>query len=321
MRSLLIRTLLAALVTIAAILASPHRVEAIPASRVFLNGRPSPVFFNDGDSFRVLGGPLQGTKARLAGFNTLESHGPVHRWGTWTKKELYWNAKLATLNARRGVWHCVSKDMKRDTYGRILWWCKDLAVDQVRRGYAHAMSVNHNPGKKAIVAAMRDAIKHKRGMWAHGVPAYVLTSLHSASEGGGRDGRTYNRLVSTLDGHSAKWEHKDTYGKCDEICSKEREVKPATIDAALKLLLADAELKAGLDKLKAHQPRQIVADYARLGYFVGVKDSALETKLKAKLGQLKTEGKLGSGQPKMGSCGVHVDFRQRYGRGRAACLK
>lgn len=320
MRSLFVRSLLAATVAAIATFTS-FDAEAIPASRVFLNGRPTPVFFNDGDSFRVLAGPLQGTKARLAGYNTLESYGPVHRWGTWTKKELYWNAKLATLNARRGVWHCVSKDMKRDTYGRILWWCKDLAVDQVRRGYAHAMSVNYKEGKKAVVAAMRDAIKHKRGMWSHGVPAYVLTSLHSVAEGGGRDGRTYNRLVSTLDGHSAKWEHKDTYSKCDEVCSKEREVKPATIDAALKLLLADAELKAALAKLKPHQPRQIVADYARLGYFVGVKDAALEKTLKEKLAQLQKDGKLGSGPFKVGSCVVYVDFRERFGRGRAACLK
>ena len=67
---------------------------AEPASQVFLNGVPTPVFFNDGDSFRILEGPLKGTKARLAGFNTLESYGPVHQWGGWHAKELYAIAKM-----------------------------------------------------------------------------------------------------------------------------------------------------------------------------------------------------------------------------------
>ncbi len=96
---------------------------AEPAAMVFINGTPTPVFFNDGDSFRVTEGSLSGAKTRLAGFNTLESHGPVHQWGNWHFKELYANAKMATLNARRGVWHCQSKDMKRDGYGRILLHC------------------------------------------------------------------------------------------------------------------------------------------------------------------------------------------------------
>ena len=72
-----------------------------PQTMVFLNGKAVPVFFNDGDSFRVLSGSMKGSKARLAGFNTLESHGPVHSWGDWTVKEMYVLAKMATLHARR----------------------------------------------------------------------------------------------------------------------------------------------------------------------------------------------------------------------------
>ena len=295
--------------------------HAMPVTRVFINGRPTPVYFNDGDSFRVVGGPLTGTKARLAGFNTLESYGPVHRWSTWNAKELYWNAKMATLNGRRGVWHCFTgKKKSLDTYGRLLLWCPDLAVDQVKKGLAHAMSVNHMPAKAPVVAAMRDAIAHHRGMWAHGVPGYVLTSLHSASEGGGRDGKTYNRLVSTLDGHSAKWLHTTNYSKCGWTCSKERKVAPATIDAALKLVEADPDLAPSLKKLKPFQPRQIVADFARLGYFRGVKDDTLKAALKTKLEALQKEGKLGEAKPGDGSCNLYVPFRQRYGKGQAPCL-
>ena len=50
-------------------------------TRVFLNGAPAPVYFNDGDTFRVLGGRFSGMRARLAGFNTLESYGNVPRVG------------------------------------------------------------------------------------------------------------------------------------------------------------------------------------------------------------------------------------------------
>ena len=109
-----------------ALLLMPTEAHAVPASKVFLNGVPTPVFFNDGDSFRVLSGPLAGTRARLQGFNTLESYGRCHQWGDWTRRELGHYATLGTLNAQRGVWNCTS-DMKKDFYGRILWNCKDLA--------------------------------------------------------------------------------------------------------------------------------------------------------------------------------------------------
>jgi endonuclease YncB( thermonuclease family) len=189
--------------------------DAKPASKVYLNGVPAPVFFNDGDSFTVLGGQFEGTKARLAGYNTLESFGPCHKWGNWDANELYINAKMATLNARRGVWHC-SSDGKRDGYGRILWDCPDLIEDQIRKGLAHAMTVTDQPAPERYLKAQRLAQQERRGLWAHGVPAFVLTSLHSNDEG--YEGKTYNRLVSTVTGSSTKWLHKDNYDECQWIC-------------------------------------------------------------------------------------------------------
>ena len=58
--------------------------------------------------------------------------------------------------------------------------------------------------------AQRDAIKNRRGMWANGVPKYVLTSLHSVDERPNQNW-AYNRLVSTHDGHSERWIHGETY--------------------------------------------------------------------------------------------------------------
>ncbi len=198
-----------------ALLAAVPAAWARPASKVFLNGVPAPVFFNDGDSFTVLGGPLEGSKARLAGYNTLESFGPVHRWGEWTAHELYINAKMATLNARRGVWRCHS-DLSRDGYGRILWTCPDLIVDQVRKGLGHPMTVTEEPSPQEQLDAMVLAQRERRGMWAKGIPDYVLTSTHSNDEG--YAGTTYNRLVSTKTGASKKWLHTDNYKECQEVC-------------------------------------------------------------------------------------------------------
>ncbi len=190
-----------------------------PATQVSLNGVLTPVFFNDGDSFRVLSGPLQGSKARLAGFNTLESYGGVHQWGQWHPMELYVLAKQATLNARRGTWHCTS-NMSQDTYGRILWQCPDLARDQIRKGYAHVMTPDQNVGDPSYIQAQKEAIALARGIWAHGVPAFILTSLHSADEDP-MYGDQYNRLVSTQDGHSEKWVHRETYQECQKVCHQD----------------------------------------------------------------------------------------------------
>ena len=178
-------------------------------------GRPNKVYFNDGDSFTVLEGELQGTKTRLSGFNTLESFGPAHKWGTWDPHELYVVAKQATLNARRGTWHCTT-DGKRDGYGRMLMHCQDLIDDDIRKGLAHAYSVDEKPADAHELELQKLAQAEKRGMWAKGIPPFIVTSTHSADEGAGAE--TYNRLISTSDGHTEKWKHQDDYKDCTWIC-------------------------------------------------------------------------------------------------------
>ncbi|MEZ4287499.1 MAG: thermonuclease family protein [Polyangiales bacterium] len=220
-------------------------VYADASSLVFLNGRPTRVHFNDGDTFRSLDGPYTGLGTRLAGFNTLESWGPVHRWGGWHPFELYAIAKKATLNARRGIWHCTTEG-KHDTHGRLLAACPDLAIDQIKKGLAHAMQIDDTPSRAEYLNAQHDAMKHKRGMWQKGVPELVLTSLHSADETQTKE--PYNRMISTRDGHSEKWIHNDVYGDCEEVCAMDerpslpaidREVKALRNDDVLGPLLAD----------------------------------------------------------------------------------
>ena len=306
------------IVAVMLMVSTAHHAEATPKTRVTLNGKSAPVFFNDGDSFRVLAGSLKGSKARLAGFNTLESYGAVHSWGSWTKKELYALAKMGTYNAREGVWVCTS-DLSKDTYGRYLWDCPDLVVDQIKKGYAHAMSVTAEPAKPAAVAAQHDAVKNKRGIWAHGVPEYVLTSIHSATERSD-DRPSYNRLVSSVDGHSLKWKHRDTYEECDDVCWK-----PSKADRYKRFAQRWSKHAKVSSWIEAYddEARQKLAD--------ALLDQADAEKLwrdpshkKAGINafeEMKTAGWVDAAHSDIKTCMLYVDFRRRFGASRAVCLK
>ena len=307
-----------AMTFILAIVYAPHIGDATPKSRVTLNGKPAPVYFNDGDSFRVLAGSLKGSKARLAGFNTLESYGAVHSWGTWTKKELYALAKMGTYNAREGIWTCTS-DLSKDTYGRYLWECPDLVVDQIKKGYAHAMSVTSKPAKPEAVAAQREAVENKRGIWAHGVPEYVLTSIHSATERSD-DRPSYNRLVSSVDGHSLKWKHRDTYEECDDVCWKpskedryrrfmERWAKRPQVASWIQFYDEEAQMNLVTALLDQSDTRQLWRDPAHRQSGT----TAFE--------EMKQAGWVEAAHADMATCMLYVDFRRRFGASRAVCLK
>jgi len=321
------RSLLSALtgVALAALWLTPSRdIQAGEArSKVFLDGQAVAVHFNDGDSFRVVNGSAVGTKARLVGFNTLESYGPVHQWGSWTAKEMFVLAKMATLNARRGIWNCESTG-EVDTYKRSLIYCPGLAEDQIRKGLAHVMTVDDEPGRPALVAAQQDAIAHRRGIWAHGVPDYVMTSLHSVEESIDRKARArnYNRLVSTADGHSVKWKHQTVYSECQKVCHKVYQVDEARVDEVARAVAADAGLKGMLAGLSPAQIRKVIRDFARDRH---INRSVAEEHRDALKGQLMTRAAKGEfGADKSGSdatCVVHAPFKRRYGGGKAACLK
>jgi len=310
------------LLTTAVFLSGTGTVQAKSKSKVFLNGVPTPVYFNDGDSFAVLKGPLSGTRGRLAGFNTLESYGPVHRWGTWTRQELYHLAKEGTLNARRGVWTCTS-DMKKDFYGRTLWDCPDLAEDQIRKGLAHALTVTRLPAREVYLEAQRDAIAHRRGIWAHGVPDFILTSTHSAAESAGT-WNTYNRLVSSADGHSEKWYHDNAYEECFDVCLQVAPVDKAWLEAAaagLKSGTDDGDVDALIGRLKDTQLNDILIDYLKLGFSNRVEDAELHSKVMAAIEAIQTGGAVAKITRSPGSCMLYVDYRRRFGLARASCLK
>jgi endonuclease YncB( thermonuclease family) len=297
-----------------------YNAHAESRSLINLNGKDYPVFFNDGDSFRVLAGDLSGSKARLGGFNTLESYGPVHSWGTWTTKELYVIAKMGTYNAREGVWSCTS-DLAKDTYGRTLWRCPKLSVDQIRKGFAHAMTITKESAHPDDVAAQKEARQNKSGMWAHGIPEYVLTSIHSVNERSG-DRPAYNRLVSSIDGHSLKWKHRDAYNECQNVCWE-----PTRVDQDQRFTdrwtarLADISKKYSAEELTQVTHYFLKHKKALTDLTITWKDQADRDRIEKALLQMLEEGWVDAALSAVKTCMIYVDFRRRFGTSRAVCLK
>lgn len=182
-----------------------------PGSGISLDGAPTAVQWSDGDSFTIA---ADGVGARLAGFNTLESYGPVHQWGEWTPSGLAAIARAATQMVRRRGWSCTQLPGSGG-YGRIVVDCPDLREALLRAGLAHTFSVD-GPAPAADIAAQGEAIAARRGMWEKGVPAGIVTSLHSADERD--DGTAYDRVCDTQTGHAPKHSHTDTYGVCQRVC-------------------------------------------------------------------------------------------------------
>lgn len=180
---------------------------------VILDGTEYTVRWSDGDSFKFLEGPHEGSGVRLQGYNTLESYGPVHQWGDWTAAELYAIAGASKDVAAEDTWTCTTAGEK-DGYGRLLLDCPGVALHMIEQGHAHAF-VFDGEDRAKLVVAMRKAQKAKVGMWAKGVPATLLTSLHSVDEG---MNPAYNRIIDTDTGVTTKVQHTSSYGICEVVC-------------------------------------------------------------------------------------------------------
>ena len=195
---------------------SPSWAAESPA-RIELGGSLIEVSWNDGDSFRVLSGRERGKRARLQGYNSLESYGAVHRWGDWSGRALRRFAYQAKDVAASKTWSCARQSAAgSDRYGRLLIRCPGLTLALVRRGLAHLFEIGQDPDPAAL-EAQREAIKARRGMWSQGAPDAILTSVHSLSEGGEV---AYNRFVSTKTGRAEKHLHQSNYRSCEWVCLK-----------------------------------------------------------------------------------------------------
>jgi micrococcal nuclease len=181
-----------------------------PGSLV-LDGEEIQVSWNDGDSFRIEGGARQKTRARLMDVNTLESYGPVHRWGKWGRWELYALAQESAKICAAKSWTCTT-DGKPDRFGRLLVRCPALAKELVRLGHAMVFAVDA-PAVPALVQAQKEAQRQAAGMWRMGVPPRIVTGAHSSLEGAG-----YDRVVDTRSGAAEAVAHQRVYETCEEVC-------------------------------------------------------------------------------------------------------
>ena len=196
----------------------PPEPAASPAQpAIVLNGQPIVVDWDDGDTFNSARPTAEPLKARLAGYNTLESYGPVHRWGEWSSRDLYDIAKDAGQRAGAEVWECQVLP-GGGGYGRELVDCPDLRRVMLAEGYAHLFLAGEgDTADPDDLAAQKQAQSAGLGIWAKGVPAGILTSLHSLDEKKEQQ-TTYNRVADTATGEALQHWHADTYRPCQEVC-------------------------------------------------------------------------------------------------------
>lgn len=198
-----------------------NAAEPEKTTKIKLDGKETEVFFNDGDTLKILDGKYKNKRVRISGINTPESYGPVHEWQGNSPSELFEIANLATQEVRNGSWACVLQKGK-DFYGRLLAICDDLAKALIEKGLAHAYSVDEDPADTNYLKYQVKAQRDKLGMWRDGVPEFIITSLHSANErekislSGTR--ATYNRKINTKTGATEKMYHEEEYATCQKVC-------------------------------------------------------------------------------------------------------
>jgi len=178
---------------------------------ILLNGKLQEVIWNDGDTLTFLSGLRKGKSARLVGYNTLESYGPVHRWGEWTRLELHDFATAGKQAAAAKTWECSTRG-KKDSYKRLLVDCPQARRELIAQGLAHVFAYAGEPDSGDI-DAQRHARMEQTGMWEKGRPEHIVTNV-SADEGG----RVFLRVVNARTGKTEVRHQREDYETCDEIC-------------------------------------------------------------------------------------------------------
>ncbi len=184
------------------------------SSSVLLDGVEVVVYWDDGDTFKI---SPDGPSARLEGYNTLESYGPVHKFGPGPAA-LFDVAKAATALARSKTWVCHRSEGEGG-YGRIAVDCPKLRRQLLEQGLAHVFSVD-TAAPVADQDAQSRGITAKNGMWAGGAPATILTSVHSIDEHVDQK-ESYHRQTQVQTGLAPKITHKTLVQPCTWVCEQD----------------------------------------------------------------------------------------------------
>ena len=208
------RALLALLAFATCAVPATRTVPDGPTSTLKLNGTDVEVVWTDGDTFVFAEGLRRGLRARLMGVNTLETYGPVHQWGRWSREELLEIALDSAAIAAEAPGSCRATGA-RDKYRRLLVDCAGARAELLRTGYGHLYPFDREADPEDI-ALQRVARAEGVGMWAKGVPTEIVTKVDAATEENGWS--SANWLVSTEDGRSRRVAHRDEHRICDEVC-------------------------------------------------------------------------------------------------------
>lgn len=216
--SLTVSLIVSALTLLLCMMTTERQSEAAPSGqgRVTIDDQPYDVVWSDGDSFRITTGTKRGLRVRLLGYNTLESYGPVHKWGDWNEWSLYKIAKNAKVLAASQNWECNSQG-KVDRYKRLLVRCPQLIKAMIKTGTGHLFEVKGTPLAEDL-KLQAEAILARQGMWAKGAPEGLVTSVHSQAEN--PDEPSYNRVASLKTGMANKSLHSDTHDLCKWVCAQ-----------------------------------------------------------------------------------------------------
>ena len=178
---------------------------------ILLRGKATPVVWQDGDTLTFVKGPLKGKTGRLVGYNTLESYGPVHRWGEWSGQELLGLAVEARRTAASSEWTCT-KQKGRASYGRLLIDCPDARAALLETGLAHVFAYEGNPATEDL-ALQSAARMDSRGIWRKGRPETIISNVSADNSG-----RVFLRVVNSRSGKTEVRHQRGDYSICDEIC-------------------------------------------------------------------------------------------------------
>jgi len=150
-------------------------------------------------------------------------------------------------------------------------------------------------------------------MWAHGTPEFIMTSAHSFSEEP-LTAPVYDRFVHIASGKSMKWYHKTDYKECETVCYDPPRVLASQLPKLAKEL-AKQSLSITPKKLANH-----IQEMNHSHSNTMLLNSGGGLTLSQAIERYANDNSLSTNRPEP-SCITYVNYKRRYGQGKAYCLR